>query len=205
MMKNISILFQGLLLSIVLMGCDNSPNSSTPAEQNIIHAANHSVVQIETNHGLIWIELFDDLTPSTVKNFIQYIEEDFYNDTLVHQILPGFIIQAGAFDTQYHQKPAHEAIPNEATAAPKHTRGTIAMMRGNHPDSATSEFFINLKDNALFDIRNGYAVFGQVIKGMEVLDKISTLDTCERGPFFDDAPCEPVIIHNVKDFNVIRG
>ncbi len=196
MMKNILISYL-VLLSIVLVGCDNSPSTSSLPEQNIIHAANHSLVQIETNHGLILVELFDDLTPQTVNNFIQYVEEDFYSNTLVHQVLPGFIIQAGSYDTQFHQKPVHETISNEALLAPKHTRGTVAMMRGNHPDSATSEFFINLKDNELFDIHNGYAVFGQVIKGMEVLDKISSMTTCARGPFHDDAPCEDVIIQKV--------
>lgn len=198
MMKNILIWTFGLLFSTQLMGCDNSPSGQTPSEQNIIHAANHSLVEISTNYGSILVELFDDLTPHTVDNFIQYVEEDFYDDTLIHQVLPGFIIQAGVFDHDFEMKNMHESISNEATSAFKHTRGTVAMMRGNHPDSATSEFFINLQDNELFDIPNGYAVFGQVIQGMDVVDRISTLDTCSRGPFFDDVPCEPVLIHKVE-------
>lgn len=197
MMKNILILIQGLVFCIILMGCDETPTSSTSLEQDIIHPANHSVVQIETNYGPIWVELFDDLTPKTVENFIQYVKEDFYDDTLIHQVLPGFIIQAGLYDKEFRAKIGHESISNEALLSPKHTRGTVAMMRGNQPDSAATEFFINLKDNELFDIHNGYAVFGKVIKGMEILDKISALATCGRGPFFDDAPCEPVVIQKV--------
>lgn len=192
--------FLGLTLSIALLGCDNQPSSDTNAEK-IIHAANHSVIQIETNYGLIWVELFQDKTPKTVANFITYVKNDFYNNTLVHQVSPGFIIQAGSYDQQYQIKPTHNAISNEAAQGLKHTRGTIAMMRGHHPDSATSEFFINLKDNELFDIRNGYAVFGKVIRGMEILDKISNVSTCKRGPFYEDAPCEPIIIQQVIEMS----
>ncbi|MGA2655256.1 MAG: peptidylprolyl isomerase [Gammaproteobacteria bacterium] len=197
MMKNLLKIVLGLVLGSVLVGCDNSPSSETPADKKIIQAANHSVVQIKTNQGDIWVELYDDITPNTVANFIHYVEEDFYKDTVIHQVLPGFIIQAGSYDKEFQQKAVHAPISNEATIAPKHTRGTIAMMRGNHPDSATSEFFINLKDNALFDIHNGYAVFGRVIKGMEVLDKISKFDTCAQEPFYDDVPCDLVVIHKV--------
>lgn len=189
--------FLGLTLSIALLGCDNQPSSSDVNAEKIIHAANHSLIQIETNHGLIWVELFNDTTPKTVANFITYVNGDFYDNTIVHQVSSDFIIQAGLYDQHYQTKPTHNAISNEAAQGPKHTRGTIAMMRGNHPDSATSEFFINLKDNALFDIRNGYAVFGKVIRGMEILDKISNVATCKRGPFYEDAPCEPVIIQKV--------
>ncbi len=201
MMKNILKAGLGFILVSVLVGCDNSPSESSQVPQNLIQSANHSVIQIETNHGSIWIELFDDLTPKTVDNFIQYVEEDFYNNTVIHQVFPNFIIQGGSFDTQLLAKTSHETIINEAAAAPKHKRGTIAMMRGNHPDSATSEFFINLKDNELFDIKNGYAVFGQVIKGMEVLDKISTIKTCAQDPFYDDVPCESVIIKNIVEMS----
>jgi len=198
MVKNILKLALGLVFSSILMGCDNSPSNETQSQQNIIQAANHSVIEIKTNHGAIWVELFDDVTPKTVANFIRYVKEDFYNNTVIHQVLPGFIIQAGYYDSQFQTKPLHTAIQNEAVSAPTHTRGTIAMMRGHHPDSATSEFFINLKDNALFDIHNGYAVFGKVIKGMEVLDKISTFETCAHEPFYDDVPCESIIIQKIS-------
>jgi cyclophilin family peptidyl-prolyl cis-trans isomerase len=201
MMKNILKGTLGLVLVSILAGCDNSPSESSQSEQNIIQPANHSVIQIETNHGSIWIELFDDLTPKTVDNFIQYVEEDFYNNTVIHQVFPNFIIQGGSFDTELQAKASHETIINEASSAPTHKRGTIAMMRGNHPDSATSEFFINLKDNEMFDIKNGYAVFGQVIKGMEVLDKISAIKTCAKEPFYDDVPCESVIIKNIIEMS----
>ncbi len=148
---------------------------------------------------MIWVELYRDLTPQTVDNFLQYVEEDFYDNTVVHQVLPGFIIQAGLFDANFEQKPTRAVISNESQFSPAHSRGTVAMMRGDHPDSATSEFFINLNDNQLFDIHNGYAVFGKVIRGMDVLDKIGAVSTCSRAPFYDDVPCETVIIKKVVE------
>lgn len=196
-MKNLLKIVLGLTIISVLLGCDNNPSNNAQTEQKIIQSANHSVVQIQTNQGNIWVELYDDITPKTVENFILYVKEEFYNDTVIHQALPGFIIQAGSYDKAYQQKTAHSPIVNEASVGLSHTRGTVAMMRGNHPDSATSEFFINLKDNALFDIQNGYAVFGKVVQGMEVLDKISKLDTCAQGPFYDDVPCDLVVIEKV--------
>jgi cyclophilin family peptidyl-prolyl cis-trans isomerase len=197
-MKNLLLYFILTSLGFLLTGCDSAqPQSELAKEESSSPTDGHSIVQIETNYGLIWIELFDDKTPKTVQNFIHYVQQDFYDDTLIHQILPGFIVQGGLFDSHFQAKSADQPIINESQQAPKHTRGTVAMMRGNNPNSATSEFFINLKDNASFDIPNGYAVFGKVIKGMEVLDKISTLHTCSRGPYYDDAPCDPVVIKKV--------
>lgn len=197
MMKNLVICLQWLCCSLFLLGCHSDGNTGdTPKETSNV-SDGRSIIEIDTNYGPIWVELFDDLAPQTVENFIQYVEEDFYDHTLVHQVLPGFIIQAGLFDEDFNPKPTHAPIMNEANAKTHHARGTIAMMRSNNPHSATSEFFINLKDNALFDIPHGYAVFGQVIEGFDVLEKISAIPTCSAGPFYEDVPCQPVLIEKV--------
>jgi cyclophilin family peptidyl-prolyl cis-trans isomerase len=201
MIKNLAIFLLGLCSSLMLIGCQNGENHTEIPDDDIAMHEGRSIVAIETNYGPITVELFNDLTPKTVDNFIQYLREDFYNETQVHQILPGFIIQAGLFDLNFKAKTTHEPINNEANIAPSHKRGTVAMMRNHDPNSATSEFFINLNDNTLFDIPNGYAVFGHVIQGFDVLEKISTLPTCSRAPFYADVPCDAVMIEKVVEMS----
>jgi cyclophilin family peptidyl-prolyl cis-trans isomerase len=161
------------------------------------------VVVMNTSEGLIRIELWPAKAPATVKNFLQYVDEGFYNGTIFHRVIDGFMIQGGGFTPDMSQKPAHSPVKNEASADLKNDRGTIAMARTNVVDSATAQFFINVADNAFLNHRDnsasgfGYAVFGKVVSGMDVVDKIKGIAT-KRSGHFDDVPAKPVIIESVK-------
>ena len=157
---------------------------------------------IETDLGSIELELDDKKAPVTVKNFVDYAKSGHYNDTIFHRVIDGFMIQGGGFTADMNQKPTKEPIRNEAMNGLKNARGTIAMARTMVVDSATSQFFINLVDNSFLDFRNptpqgfGYAVFGKVTKGMEVVDKIAKVQTGNRG-MHQDVPVKPVVIKKV--------
>ena len=157
---------------------------------------------IETNLGDIELELDEKKAPLTVKNFVDYAKSGHYNDTIFHRVINGFMIQGGGFTADMNQKPTKEPIRNEAMNGLKNDRGTIAMARTMVVDSATSQFFINLVDNSFLDFRNpspqgfGYAVFGKVTKGMEVVDKIAKVQTGSRG-MHQDVPVEPIVIKKV--------
>ena len=159
-------------------------------------------VLLETSMGNIKLELFEKDAPLTVANFLAYVDEGHYDSTIFHRVIPGFMIQGGGFTADMEQKPTNEPIRNEAMNGLKNVRGTIAMARTMVVDSATSQFFINLVDNGFLDFRNptpqgfGYAVFGKVTKGMEVVDKIAKVQTGNRG-MHQDVPVEPVIIKKV--------
>ena len=157
---------------------------------------------IETNLGDIELELDEKKAPLTVKNFVDYAKSGHYNDTVFHRVINGFMIQGGGFTADMNQKPTKEPIRNEAMNGLKNERGTIALARTMVVDSATSQFFINLVDNSFLDFRNpspqgfGYAVFGKVTKGMEVVDKIAKVQTGSRG-MHQDVPVEPIVIKKV--------
>ena len=157
---------------------------------------------IETNLGNIELELDEKKAPITVKNFAGYAKSGHYNDTIFHRVINGFMIQGGGFTADMNQKPTKEPIRNEAMNGLKNARGTIAMARTMVVDSATSQFFINLVDNSFLDFRNpsaqgfGYAVFGKVTKGMEVVDQIAKVRTGSRG-MHQDVPAEAVVIKKV--------
>ena len=157
---------------------------------------------IETNLGNIELELDEKKAPLTVKNFADYAKSGHYNDTIFHRVISGFMIQGGGFTADMNQKPTKESIRNEAMNGLKNARGTIAMARTMVVDSATSQFFINLVDNSFLDFRNpsaqgfGYAVFGKVTKGMEVVDQIAKVRTGSRG-MHQDVPAEAVVIKKV--------
>lgn len=149
---------------------------------------------METNKGTLELELYDDKTPVTVKNFIQYIEEGFFNGTIFHRIIPGFVIQGGGFTVGGEQKITHTPIKLEAGLDNK--RGTLSMARTIDPNSATSQFFISLVDNKGLNPRPGnpgYAVFGHVTKGMEIVDAISNISTGKKG-IHQDWPKEDIIV-----------
>ena len=157
---------------------------------------------METSMGTITLELDDAKAPETVANFVQYAKDGHYDGTIFHRVIDGFMIQGGGFTKDMNQKDTREAIRNEAMNGLKNDRGTIAMARTMIVDSATSQFFINHKDNAFLnhtsnDMRGfGYAVFGKVTKGMEVVDKIAAVQTgFARG--MGDVPVEPVVISKV--------
>lgn len=161
-------------------------------------------VVIHTSQGDIKVELYEDQAPVTVKNFLDYAAKGHYDGTIFHRVLPGFMIQGGGFDADLEQKPTDAPIKNEADNGMSNERGTIAMARTNDPDSATSQFFINVVDNTALDHRGkqsgrtwGYAVFGRVTEGMDVVDEIRFVPTEARGPH-QDVPVEPVVIERVE-------
>ncbi|WP_045216162.1 peptidylprolyl isomerase [Desulfonatronovibrio magnus] len=155
---------------------------------------------IRTTLGDITIELEADRAPVTVENFLNYIEKEFYNDTVFHRVIPGFMIQGGGMNTNMSEKKTDAPIKNEAKNGLLNMRGTLAMARTQDVDSATSQFFINLSDNAFLDHGKrdfGYAVFARVDDGMDVVDKIASVETGKWG-FHDDVPKEPVIIKTIE-------
>ena len=155
-------------------------------------------VAINTNRGSIVIELYDDEMPKTVENFLHYVDEGFYDNTIFHRVIPGFVIQGGGFTKELSKKDTEEPIKNEASEDRLNLRGTIAMARRSSPDSATSQFFINLQDNPSLDWREwnvGYAVFGRVVQGMDVVDLISQVPTGNTG-IYRDVPIDAVEILN---------
>lgn len=161
-------------------------------------------VAIDTNYGTIVLELYPDKAPGTVANFLQYVDSGFYENTIFHRVIDGFMIQGGGFSPDYQQKPVRAPIKNEANNGLSNQRGTIAMARTSQPHSATSQFFINTVDNTRLDYRFetpqgwGYCVFGKVIDGMEVVDEISKTPTGPAGPFNSDAPQAPVVIEEAS-------
>lgn len=163
-------------------------------------------VVIETNYGDITVELDDEKAPQSVANFLAYVDAQHYTDTIFHRVIKDFMIQGGNFSADMVQKKNLPPIKNEATNGLRNQRGTIAMARTGVVDSATSQFFINLKDNGFLDHKNtspqgyGYAVFGKVVKGMEVVDKIGSAST-HTFRRFSDVPVEPVVIRSVKRVN----
>ncbi len=159
-------------------------------------------VRLTTSQGDMVIELAAERAPVTVENFLQYVEDGFYNDTIFHRVIEGFMIQGGGFNGQYRRKATRSAIPNEANNGLRNQRYTISMARTNAPHSATAQFFINTEDNRNLDHTSptprgwGYAVFGRVVEGQEIVDKISQVSTGPGGPFSRDAPREQIVITN---------
>lgn len=159
---------------------------------------------MKTNLGEIEIELFKDEAPETVKNFLKYVKDGFYNNTIFHRVIDNFMIQGGGFDKDMNQKDTAEPVINEADNRVKNERGTIAMARTNVVNSATSQFFINVNDNHFLNFRDkspggfGYCVFGKVTKGLDVVDKIKAVKTTSKG-HHDDVPAEPVVILEVTN------
>ena len=157
------------------------------------------MVTLKTSFGDIKIELFEKESPITTANFLEYVRSGFYKDTIFHRVIPGFMIQGGGFDTSFTQKPTREPIKNEAANQLPNARGTLAMARTGVVDSATCQFFINLVDNDFLNFRApvpqyyGYCVFGKVVEGMDVVDKIAAVKTGSRG-FHKDVPTENVVI-----------
>lgn len=163
--------------------------------------AANPVVVVKTNLGTFEAELFRDKAPISVENFLQYVEKGFYQGTIFHRVIPNFMVQGGGFDLEQRQKETRPPIKNEAHNGLKNTRGTLAMARTSVVDSATAQFFVNLKDNAFLDHGGrdfGYAVFGKVLKGMEVIDKIAAVKTGRKGQFPQDCPLENVIIESIQ-------
>lgn len=156
------------------------------------------VVALETAMGTIKVQLYADKAPITTKNFLEYVNSGFYNGTIVHRV--DFVIGLGGYTEAMTGKPARPAIKNESRNGLKNLRGTLAMARYDDPNSATSQFFINLKDNAHLDPSGGgfgYAVFGKVIEGMDVVDRIAKVKTGNKGPF-SNIPMQTIVVKSAK-------
>jgi len=161
-------------------------------------------VEVKTNLGSFVITLDPAKAPKSVENFLAYVDANHYEGTLFHRVIPNFMVQGGGYDKKYEKKPVRDAVTNEADNGLKNTRGTVAMARTSEPHSATAQFFVNVVDNAFLDHQGkdaqgwGYAVFGTVTEGMDVVDKIKGVTTGSAGPFAKDAPQDPVVIEYVK-------
>ena len=159
-------------------------------------------VRVTTNMGEFVIELNPERAPLTVENFLRYVREGFYTNTLIHRVEANFVIQGGGHSADdYKPKPTHEPIPNEAGNGLTNKRGAVGLARTSAPHSGTSQFYINLADNPDLDplpTRWGYAVFGQVVEGMDVIDRIGVMPTGEMGPFESNAPLKPVVIEKIE-------
>jgi cyclophilin family peptidyl-prolyl cis-trans isomerase len=179
-----------LLLGVLLVPC--AARADEPAAQ----------VRITTNMGEFVIEVRSDRAPLTAANFLRYVREGFYNGTLIHRAVSNFVIQGGGHDaTTLKLKPTHESVFNESGDGLQNKRGAVGLARGDSPHSGNAQFYVNLVDNPDLDpvaTRWGYAVFGKVVQGMDVIDRIGETPTGAMGPFTKDAPLKPVIIEKME-------
>ncbi len=161
-------------------------------------------VEIRTNLGNMTVELYPDKAPKTVDNFLRYVKDGHYRNTVFHRVIPGFMIQGGGFDKTFAQKPTRQPVENEAANGLRNDTGTIAMARTSDPHSATAQFFINIANNTFLNYTSptprgyGYTVFGKVINGMDVAEKIAATPTGTRGPFPSDVPKSDIVIEDIK-------
>jgi peptidyl-prolyl cis-trans isomerase A (cyclophilin A) len=161
-------------------------------------------VKFTTTAGEFVVEVYPDKAPRTAENFLKYVKDKHYDGTIFHRVINNFMVQGGGFDSRYVQKPTRPPVPHEgrealAKGGPKNVPGTLAMARTSDPHSATAQFFINVKDNAFLDPGGnnpGYTVFGRVVSGMDVIDRIKSMPTGAGGPFASDVPATPVVIQS---------
>lgn len=181
-----------LLVFFLLVSCNIS-----------IHAANPQLL-MRTNLGTVTLEIYPDKAPKTVENFLRYVEDGFYKNTIFHRVIPNFMVQGGGFDTAFNQKPTRAPVENEANNGLKNEIGTIAMARTTDPHSATAQFFINVVNNEFLNFTTpnprgyGYTVFGKVIDGMDVVNQIVKTPTGAGGPFPGDVPKNMIIIEDIS-------
>lgn len=196
-------MFKRIILALILCGLFSvlliagNADAAAPAPKS-----GNPVVLMETSLGTVKIELYADKAPLSAKNFLEYANSGFYEGTIFHRVIPGFMAQGGGFTTDRKQKETRAPIKNEAGNGLKNDRGTIAMARTASPDSATAQFFINVVNNDGLNRPSpdgyGYAVFGRVIDGMDVVDKIVTTPKQRLNMLFSDIPATPVVIKSVK-------
>lgn len=196
-----------ILLVAALVGCEKKQeaeqnNSSTETIQGEA-TVNNPFVKVNTNLGSFVIELDEQKAPITVKNFLNYVNEGYYSETLFHRVIPGFMVQGGGFTTDFVQKTTQAPIQNEANNGLRNSRGTVAMARTSDPNSASAQFFINVADNTFLDYTSptpqgwGYAVFGRVVEGMDIIDAISKQKTSTRAGHAD-VPTNNVVIESIQ-------
>ncbi len=199
----VAVLVPAMLVTVACKQKDNSAQNtaqSTPAGDTSETQGGNPVVIISTSKGDIKVELFKNEAPVTVENFLSYANDGFYDGTVFHRVIPNFMIQGGGFTPDFAQKPTKAPIKNEADNGLKNDRGTLAMARTQVVDSATSQFFVNVVDNDFLNngARDfGYAVFGKVVDGMDVVDAIAAVPTSNKG-MHGDVPTEDVVIESVK-------
>jgi peptidyl-prolyl cis-trans isomerase A (cyclophilin A) len=195
MRRGLSLLLAALGLAVCSAQSDEKP--AAPAAAPI---GDHPVVTVKTSLGSFDLELDAKRAPGTVENFLQYVDAGFYDGTVFHRVIPGFMIQGGGFDAAMKQKPTRAPIKNEAANGVKNETGTAAMARTNDPNSATAQFFINLVDNEFLNHGSrdfGYAVFARVSSGMDVVQKIAAAPTGSRGGH-QNVPLEAVTIVSIQ-------
>jgi peptidyl-prolyl cis-trans isomerase B (cyclophilin B) len=190
------------LFILLLVGLYIAPAQAATTQHTA--KGKHSMVKLHTNHGTITLELDDEKAPATVKNFLEYVNSGFYDNTIFHRVIDGFMIQGGGFEPGMKQKKTNAPIKNEADNGLKNDAYTVAMARTNDPHSATAQFFINVKDNGFLNYTApnsqgwGYCVFGKVVEGQDVVDAIKKVRTGNSG-FHQDVPLEDVIITKAEE------
>lgn len=188
-----------LLISAYAMSAEVEPQ--TPANPQVL---------LKTSAGEITLELYPQKAPKSVANFLKYVESGFYDGTIFHRVINDFMIQGGGFTTDYTKKKTRAPVMNEADNRLRNTVGTIAMARTRDPHSATAQFFINVRNNSSLDFREkrvrawGYAVFGRVIKGMDVVAKIKGASTGAAGPFGQNAPQPQIVINSATIITIAK-
>ncbi len=197
-MRSLIALLMLATLPLAAQETEQTDQSPTP------EATENPTVILHTNLGAITVELFENEAPESTANFLRYARDGHYDGTIFHRVIDNFMIQGGGFDSDFNQKSTREPIENEADNGLENKRGTLAMARTNDPHSATAQFFINVTDNDFLNHRGkmsgqtwGYAVFGRVVDGMDVVDEIRSVETTSKG-MHRDVPVEPVIIERVE-------
>jgi peptidyl-prolyl cis-trans isomerase A (cyclophilin A) len=181
-----------------------TPTKSTaaaPAPAAPAKAASTNYVQVVTSLGSFTLELNAERAPLTVANFLKYVDQGHYSGTIFHRVIANFVIQGGGFDSTYKAVPAPAKVVNESGNGLTNQRATVGMARSQEPHGSDAQFYVNLYDNEALDpnkTRWGYAVFGKVIQGMDVVDRIGNVSTGSRGPFKEDAPLQPVVIEKIE-------
>ena len=200
-MKRFFTLLTSMLFLLGVFGCSEAEQA--PAPQTPQAEAQHPRVSMQTSMGEMVIELYPDKAPKTVENFLRYVDEGYYEGTIFHRVIDGFMAQGGGFTADFNKKETHPPVINEADNGLNNIVGTIAMARTSDPHSATSQFFINVANNSFLDFRDktprayGYAVFGRVVKGMDVLKAIKSVPTGPGGPFPKDVPQTTITIDKI--------
>ena len=195
MITRLAVFFISLCLSFQLMA---AAKPLSPEKKTVTESAQY--VKLETSLGNVVIKLDSAKAPVSSKNFIDYVKDGHYDGLIFHRVIKGFMAQGGGFDEKWSQKPTKSPIPNEADNGLLNKRGTIAMARTSDPNSATGQFFINYADNAFLDFKSktpqgwGYAVFGEVVEGMDIVDKMATIPTGSGGPMPTDVPQTTIVI-----------
>lgn len=182
---------------------DKTSGTPTPAPVAPARAAPTGPVRVQvvTSMGSFTIELLSERAPLTVAQFLKYVDQGFYSGTIFHRVIPNFVIQGGGFDTSYKLKGAPTKVVNESGNGLTNQRGTVGLARPSEPHGGDCQFYVNLFDNAALDpnqTRWGYAVFGKIVQGMEVVDRIGNVATGSKGPFKEDAPMQQVVIERIE-------